>query len=162
MAGYTATMLRFLASLLLVTAACAGVASASGTQSLGIDARGATSQIDKLEHYVVSEPVMIHVTAPGARYVALIGVGPDGKSIRVALGSTGQGAFTGAMALPTRGTWSFAAEIGRSQGHDMTESFPLVVADRESNAGAALMAALALASIGGGVGLIGIARKHAA
>jgi len=149
-------MFRFLAFLLLCIASGTGWAVAESPQKLLVDIRGSAPRIDALERYIVNEPVTVHVDAPFARSASLVGVAPDGGNVRVPLQRAADGSFAGMLTFPAVGIWSLAVVAG-SQAK--TSNFSISAAERDSNAGAALMLGLSLASICGGLGLITIARK---
>ncbi len=151
-------MFRSLAFLLLCLTATA-CAAADASQKLTVDIRGNASRIDALEHYVVNEPVAIHVKAPSAQSAVLVGVAPGGGNVRIPLQRAADGSFAGMLTLPATGIWSLAVDAAVAGTHAKTATFALNAAERDSYAGAALMLALSLASIGGGVGLIRIARQ---
>jgi hypothetical protein len=153
-------MFRFVAPMLL--ALTLAPAAALAAQPLGIDLQTATPRVDKLDRYVAGEEVSVRVAAPPGSRVTIVGTGPDGSHLQLALAASPDGAYLGSLTLPVAGTWSFAADtlIG---GEDLsTESFPVVVAEPESNVPALVMAALAVASLGGGIGLIVVRRRAVA
>lgn len=154
-------MFRFAAPLLLasILASILAPVAASAAQALTIDLRGATPRIDKLDRYDTGSALALRVMAPRASQVTIAGIGPDGSNIRVPLAAAAGGAYAGTMTLPVAGTWSFAADMTVDGEDASTESFPIVAAEPESRLPAAIMAALALASVAGGVGLIAVARR---
>jgi hypothetical protein len=149
-------MFRFLAFLLLCIATGTGWAAAESPQKLVVDIRGSAPRIDALERYIVNEPVTVRVDAPFTRSASLVGVAPDGGNVRVPLQRSADGSFAGMLTFPAAGIWSLAVVAGRQA---KTSTFSISAGERDSHAGAALMLALSLASIIGGLGLITIARK---
>jgi hypothetical protein len=149
-------MFRFLAFLLLCIATGTGWAAAESPQKLVVDIRGSAPRIDALERYIVNEPVTVRVDAPFTRSASLVGVAPDGGSVRVPLQRSADGSFAGMLTFPAAGIWSLAVVAG-SQAK--TSTFSISARERDSHAGAAVMLALSVASIIGGLGLITIARK---
>lgn len=151
-------MFRLAALLLLACAALPGVAAAAGAQQLTIDLRGGAPRVLKLDRYETGGPLAVTLQAPGARSAAIDGVAPDGATVRVPLTRGSGGAFTGTLNLATAGTWTLAASTSAGGETISTESITLAAADPESNLPAALMAALSVASIAGGIGLIAVKR----
>jgi hypothetical protein len=149
-------MFRILAFLLLCITTGTAWAAAESPQKLTVDIRGSAPRIDALERYIVNEPVTVRVDAPFTKSASLVGVAPDGGNVRVPLQRLADGSFAGMLTFPASGIWSLAVDAG-SQAK--TSTFSISAGERDSHAGAALMLALSLASIGGGLGLITIARK---
>jgi len=151
-------MFRFVAPMLLALTLAPTAALAA--QPLGIDLYTTAPRVDKLDRYVAGEEVSVRVAAPPASRVTIVGVGPDGSNLRLPLVQGPDGAYSGTLMMPVAGTWSLAANTTIGGEDVSTESFPVVVAEPESTLPALVMAALALASIGGGIGLIAV-RRHA-
>jgi hypothetical protein len=156
--GISQGMFRFLAFLLLCIATGTAWVAAEPPQKLTVDIRGSAPRIDALERYIVNEPVTIRVDAPFTKSASLVGVAPDGGNVRVPLRRGADGSFAGMLTFPATGIWSLAVDAG-SQAR--TSTFSISAGERDSHAGAALMLALSVASIAGGLGLITIARKVA-
>lgn len=151
-------------SLAAVLAVCAGSRAWAGSaQTLGIDVSAAQPRVEQLDRYTSGQPIDVRVMAGAARGAALVGVAPNGADLRVPLARCGDGAYAGTFTPGTPGTWSLAVSIDAAGSANASSSFPIVVAEPgASEATAAVMIALAIASIGGGIGLIGIGRRNAA
>jgi hypothetical protein len=156
-------MFRSAAPLLLasILASILAPVAALAAQPLTIDLRAAMPRIDKLDRYDTGTALALRVMAPAASQVTIVGVGPDGSNLRVPLAAGAGGIYAGTVTLPVAGTWSFAADTTVDSEDVSTESFPVLAAEPESRLPAAIMAALALVSVAGGVGLIATARRTA-
>jgi hypothetical protein len=148
-----------LGSVLLGTATAAYAASA---QSLVVDVRDRDPQLSRLSHYSASAPVELRVIAPGASSVALVGASPAGTTVRVPLAAARDGSFTGTTTLAVPGTWLLAISTTYKGPEIVGDSFSVVVEQGASARDAAVLAVLAVLSIGGGIGLIVAGRGSAA
>jgi hypothetical protein len=136
--------------------------SAEAAQALSVEVGDTGPQVSHLVAYVPGAPIEVRVKAPGARSAALVGLGPDGSNVRFPLDRAADGTFTGNAALGAPGTWSLAVATTSDGPEILGESFPVVVAPGPSKLEIAALIAMAVVSIGGGVGLIAAGRSGAA
>jgi hypothetical protein len=156
-------MSRIVSAVLLALVAWAGSAGmAAAAQPLTVDERTDQLRVDHLDRYTNGEPVAVRVQVQPAQSVTLVGLAPDGASLRVPLAREADGSFAGNVALSTPGTWTLAVVAAENGVQSTSTSFVVTVTDAGATKESALtMIALALASIGGGVGLIAVGRKNA-
>jgi hypothetical protein len=144
----------------LTTSATAGAAGAA--QPLAVAVGDAGQQVRSQPRYTPAAPIDVRVEAPRARAAALIGVAPDGANVRVPLTRASAGVFTGSATLPEPGTWSLAVATTADDVEVTGTTFTVTVEPGPSGLEIGGLIALALASIGGGVGLIATRRNTAA
>lgn len=144
----------------VILAVSAGArAWAAPAQTLRIDLTAAQPQVDRFNRYIQGQPVDVRVVSRSRRGVALIGVSPTGANLRVPLARAGDGTYGGSFTPGTPGMWSLAV-VSETAAANASPSFPVVVAEPgASDATAAAMIALAIASIGGGIGLITVGHR---
>jgi hypothetical protein len=154
-------MLRTVVGLvlaLMVTVAMASAAvvvSANGArQTLGVTMTRQGSRIERLDRYVPARPIELRVDAPRARTATLVGTAPDGAGLRVPLARAADGSFGGEVTVSTPGVWSLAIATHRRSTETASEPFAITVAEGVSQRSMGLVLALALALLGGGLGLI--------
>jgi hypothetical protein len=154
-------MFRLVFALVLAWIAVAGSPyPAAAAQTLTVRVADTGPQVNHLASYVPDVPIDVTVEAPGARTVALAGLGPDGSNVRFPLAQV-RGVFAGTATFAVAGTWSLAVATTADGPEILGESFPIVVAPGPSSLQIGGLIALALVSIGGGVGLIAAARQSA-
>jgi hypothetical protein len=156
-------MSRIVSAVLLALVAWAGSAGvAAAAQPLTIDERTDQLRVDHLDRYTNDEPLAVRVQAQPAQSVTLLGLAPDGGSLRVPLARQADGSFTGDVSLAKPGTWTLAVDAAANGVQSTSQSFVVIVADaRATKESFFTMLGLALVSIGGGLGLIAVGRKNA-
>jgi hypothetical protein len=155
-------MLRTVVGLVLALVATVAVASAAvvvsanhaGRQTLGVAMTSQGSRIQRRDSYIAARPIALRVAAPRARTVTLVGTAPDGGSLHVPLTRTDDGSFAGEIALATPGVWSLAIASHRRKTEATSEPFAITVVEGVPQRVLGLVVALALALLGGGLGLI--------
>ena len=150
------------AVFLALVAWAGGAGTAAAAQPLTVDERTDQLRVDHLDRYTNGEPLTVRVQVQPAQSVTLVGLAPDGGNLRVPLAREADGSFARDVTLTTPGMWTLAVIAADNGVQSTSTSFVVTVTDAGATTQSALaMIALALASIGGGVGLIAVGRKNA-
>lgn len=155
-------LLGVLSLACMLAVATGARAATAAAETLGIDLTAPQPQVDRLGRYEQGRPIDVRVTTRSSGGVALVGVSPSGVNLRLPLVRDRGDSYGGTFTPGTPGTWSLAVASDAAGTANATSTFPLVVTEPgASDAATAAMFALALASIGGGIGLITVGRKNA-
>lgn len=157
-------MLRTVVALVLALIATAAVASAAvvvsahhaGEQTLAVAMTPQGARIERRDDYAAARPIVLHVDAPRAQGVTLVGVAPDGGNLRLPLARAADGSFGGEIALAMPGVWSLALTSQLGAAETASESFAITVVEGVSPRALGVVLALALLLLAGGLTLIGL------
>lgn len=134
------------------------LSTASG-QALTIEVTPGGSRVHALDSYLATSPVAVRVLARHAGVVALDAVGPDGRDVTIPLAREGAETFSGTAGLDQAGTWSLAVETTADGVTTTSPAFTVSVRSGPSGLDLAVIVVLAVASFGGGIGLIAAGRR---
>ena len=167
-------MLRTVLALVLALVATVAVASAAvvvstvavasaavvvsnrqaGEQTLTVAMTPQGARVERRDDYTAARPIALHVSAPRAQGVVLVGTAPDGGSLRVPLARVPDGGFSGEVALAIPGTWSLAIAAQGAESQAASEPFAISVVEGVSQRALGVVLALALLLLAGGGALI--------
>ncbi|MBV8750964.1 MAG: hypothetical protein JO103_14755 [Candidatus Eremiobacteraeota bacterium] len=137
------------------------MSGAAAAQALAVDVLDSGPRVEHQAKYAQAGLIDVRVTARNARSAVLLGVAPDGTNLRIPLARIGGDVFAGSAQFASIGTWSLAIATSTATGQETTPSFPIVVDAGPSTGDVALMVALAIVSVCGGIGLIAVGRTAA-
>ncbi|MEA2666570.1 MAG: hypothetical protein QOI11_3514 [Candidatus Eremiobacteraeota bacterium] len=151
-----ALVLALVATVAVASAAVVVSAGHAGEQTLAVAMTAQGSQVERRDGYTAARPIVLHVDAPRAQGVTLIGIAPDGGNLRVPLARAADGSFGGEIALAMPGIWSLAIASHTGAAEAASEPFAISVVEGVSQRALTVVLALALLLLAGGLGLIGL------
>ncbi len=157
----TALALALLATVAVASAAVLASSNRAAEQPLAVRVSAQGSQVERLDGYVPGQPIAVRVDAPRAQAVTLLGVGPDGGSLRFPLARGADGRYGADVSLTTPGVWSLAVTSQVAGVETASESFAVSVAAGSGTKATIVVLALAIAALAGGLALIAAGLLHA-
>lgn len=148
-------MRRLFAALILVVAC--GAAPALASDQTIVVTPGPNGQIVRTVGRYVAGPIHVSVLAPRASAAQVAGSDADGANVQVPLARTARG-WEGDVRLDA-GTWHLTTFVTEAGTTTQGAPFPLNVGGTDTTPVATLFGALAVLSIGGGIGLIAAGRR---